>query len=140
MLSVAPDRPAGCATSSCASAESCLVEFYELVTGETFARPHPAFAELATAGGTLAIGSDATLPLFPGTGLTAASNTSAIIEFQVDDVDGERERLGDRVQVLQEPNTLPWGNRAMMLADPDGNRVNVYTPFTDEAKARFAGR
>ncbi len=117
-----------------------LVDFYELVTRATFERPNPVFAELLTSGGTLAIGSDATLSLFPGTGLAAASNTSAIIEFQVDDVDEERKRLGDRVQVLQEPVTLPWGNRAMMLADPDGNRVNVYAPYTAEAKARFADR
>jgi predicted enzyme related to lactoylglutathione lyase len=117
-----------------------LVDFYQLITGATFERPNPVFAELVTAGGTLAIGGEATLPLFPGTGLTAASNTSVIIEFQVDDVDQERERLGDQVQVLQEPVTLPWGNRAMMLADPDGNRVNLYAPYTDEAKARFAGR
>lgn len=117
-----------------------LVEFYELVTGASFQRPAPVFAELVTDGGTLAIGSDATLPLFAGTGLTTASNTSAILEFQVDDVDSERQRLGDRVQVLQEPTTMPWGNRAMMVADPDGNRVNLYTPQTEEAKARFVGR
>ena len=117
-----------------------LVDFYEFVTGATFERLNPVFAELVTSGGTLAIGGDATLPLFPGTGLVAASNTSAIIEFQVDDVDEERERLGDRDRVLQEPVTLPWGNREMMLADPDGNRVNVYAPHTQEAKARFVGR
>lgn len=118
-----------------------LVEFYELVTGLRFERPNPAFAELPTpGGGTLALGSSSTLPLFAGTGLEVAANTSAIVEFQVDDVDVERARLGDRVQVLQEPVTMPWGNRAMMLADPDGNRVNLYSPATDEAKARFAGR
>lgn len=117
-----------------------LVEFYELVTGARFQRPNPVFAELITDGGTLAIGGDATLSLFPGTGLTVAANSSAILEFQVEDVDQERIRLGDRVQVLQEPTTMPWGNRAMMLADPDGNLVNLYAPYTDDAKARFAGR
>ncbi len=118
-----------------------MIAFYELVTGARFERPNPAFAELPTAGGsTLAIGSSSTLPLFAGTGLEAAANTSAILEFQVDDVDAERARLGDSVPVLQEPVTMPWGNRAMMLADPDGNRVNLYAPATDEAKARFAGR
>ena len=118
-----------------------LVAFYELVTGARFARPHPAFAELPNpGGGTLAIGSSATLPLYAGTGLTAAANTSAIIEFQVDDVDADRARLGDAVEVVQEPVTMPWGNRALMLRDPDGNRVNLYTPATDEAGDRFAGR
>ena len=35
---------------------------------------------------------------------------------------------------------MPWGNRALMLADPDGNRVNLYTPVSDEAIARFTSR
>lgn len=117
-----------------------LVEFYEFVVEATFARPSPVFAELATAGGTLAIGSSATLPLFEGCGLSVASNTSAIIEFQVDDVDKDRARLGSRVEVVQEPTTMPWGNRALMLKDPDGNRVNLYTPVSEEAISRFAGR
>jgi predicted enzyme related to lactoylglutathione lyase len=118
-----------------------LVDFYELVTEQRFERPNPAFAELVTAGaGSLAIGSSQTLPLFAGTGLTAAANTSAIIEFQVHDVDAHRARIGDRAEVVQEPITLPWGNRAFMLVDPDGNHVNLYEPFTDEARARFADR
>ena len=116
-----------------------MVAFYERLTASSFQRPSPVFAELVTASGTLAIATEATLPLFPGTGLAVASNTSAILEFEVDDVDEERARLGD-LTVLQEPTTMPWGNRAMMLADPDGNHVNLYAPFTDEAKARFAGR
>ena len=118
-----------------------LVRFYELVTGATFSRPHPSFAELPTDhAGTLAIGDTSTLVAFPRSGLTAAANSSAIIEFQVDDVDAVRRRIADRAEVLQEPITMPWGNRAMMLRDPDGNRVNVYTPTTDAAKQRFAGR
>ncbi len=80
------------------------------------------------------------LPLFEGCGLSSADNTSAIVEFQVDDVDQDRARLGDRVEILQEPTTMPWGNRALMLADPDGNRVNLYTPVSDEAIARFTSR
>lgn len=117
-----------------------LVEFYELVTGTVCERPSPVFAELVTAGATLAIGSSATLPIFEGCGLEAAANSSAIVEFQVDDVDRERERLGSGVEVVQEPTTMPWGNRAMMLKDPDGNRVNLYTPVTEEAIDRFADR
>lgn len=117
-----------------------MVDFYERVSASTFQRPSPVFAELVTPTSTLAIASDATLPLFPDAGLTTASNSSAIIEFQVDDVDRERERLGDDVRVLQEPTTMPWGNRAMMLADPDHNRVNLYSPHSAVARARFANR
>lgn len=117
-----------------------LVAFYELVTGMTCNRPSPVFAELVRPAGTLAIGGAATLPLFEGSDLKAAANDSAIIEFQVEDVDQERARLGTRVNVLQEPTTMPCGNRAMMIRDPDGNRVNLYTPVSEEAIARFANR
>ena len=115
-----------------------LVDFYEFVTGATFERLNPVFAELVTSGGTLAIGGDATLPLFPGTGLVAASNTSAIIEFQVDDLQAEYERLKDQVEVVLEPKMMPWGNITAQFRDPEGNLVALYTPVTDEAKRRFA--
>ena len=73
-----------------------LVAFYELVTGMTCNRPSPVFAELVTPAGTLAIGGAATLPLFEGSDLKAAANDSAIIEFQVDDVDQRRQLHGGR--------------------------------------------
>lgn len=118
-----------------------LADFYELVTGIAPSRPAPVFAEFITEAGTLAIGSSTTLGLFPGTGLKAADNSSAIVEFQTDDVDADHARLqAAGVELLQEPTTMPWGNRALMLADPDGNRVNLYTPVSEEAVARFSGR
>lgn len=118
-----------------------LTDFYERVTGIVPSRPVPIFSEFVTEAGTLAIGSSTTLPLFPGSDLQVAHNLSAIIEFQVDDVDADFARLSAAgIAVLQEPTTMPWGNRAMMLADPDGNRVNLYTPASAEAAERFAGR
>ncbi len=33
--------------------------------------------------------------------------------------------------------TMPWGNRALLFRDPDGNLVNLFTPVTDEARAKF---
>lgn len=63
------------------------------------------------------------------------------MEFQVDDVDADFARLtAAGAAVLQEPTTMRWGGRAMMLADPDGNRVNLYTPPSAESVERFAGR
>lgn len=118
-----------------------LARFYELVTGIVPSRPVPIFAEFVTEAGTLAIGSSTTLPLFPGTGLEVAHNLSAIVEFQTADVDADHERLrGAGVEILQTPTDMPWGNRALMVADPDGNRVNLYTPVGADAIARFAGR
>jgi len=56
----------------------------------------------------------------------AASNRSAILEFEVDDVDPVRAVLAD-VELVMPPTVMPWGNRAMLLRDPDGNLVNVYS-------------
>jgi uncharacterized glyoxalase superfamily protein PhnB len=64
-----------------------------------------------------------------------------IIGWQVDDVDAEYARLSAHIaDWVQTPTTMPWGNRSVLLRDPDGNLVNLYTPVTDEAKQRFAER
>ena len=60
-------------------------------------------------------------------------------EFIVDDGDAEYARRG-RERAVAEPSTLPWGNRSLLLRDPDGNLVNLFTPVTEGAVARFAGR
>jgi catechol 2,3-dioxygenase-like lactoylglutathione lyase family enzyme len=118
-----------------------LINFYELVTGAVAERPAPVFGELVLPGATLAIGHSDTVPLFgPGTA-HAADNHSVIVEFQVDDVEAEYERLKASIDTwVQEPTLLPWGNRSIPFRDPDGNLVNLYTPATEEAIARFASR
>ena len=96
------------------------------------------FAEIPTTVGTLAIGSEKTVPLFGLGSAEAAANRSAIIEFIVEDVDAEYGRLRERLNdVVTEPTTLPWGNRALLFRDPDGNLVNLFTPVTDDARAKF---
>lgn len=115
-----------------------LVEFYELVTGVPAMWANELFAEIPTPVGTLAIGSDKTVPLFAAGSAEPAANRSAIVEFIVDDVDAEYERLHERVtDVVTKPTTMPWGNRAFLLRDPEGNLVNLFTPVTDEARAKF---
>jgi hypothetical protein len=32
---------------------------------------------------------------------------------------------------------MPWGNRSMILRDRDGGLVNLFTPVTKEAKAKY---
>ena len=118
-----------------------LVGFYEQVTGVTAERPAPVFAELVMPGATLAIGHSDTVPLFAEGSAHAADNHTVIIELQVDDVEAEFARLRDFVEDwVQEPTTLPWGNRSIVFRDPDGNLVNFCTPVTPEAIARFSGR
>jgi hypothetical protein len=35
---------------------------------------------------------------------------------------------------------MTWGNRSILFRDPDGNLVNLFTPVTEEAIARFDAR
>jgi predicted enzyme related to lactoylglutathione lyase len=115
-----------------------LVDFYEMVTEVPAVWGNELFAEIPTPAGTLAIGSDKTVPLFGAGSAEPAANRSAILEFIVEDVDAEYQRLRQRVgEVVTEPTTMPWGNRALLFRDPDGNLVNLFTPVTDEARAKF---
>jgi predicted enzyme related to lactoylglutathione lyase len=115
-----------------------LVSFYETLTGVTADRPAPPFAELRTTNGTLAIGHTSTVPLFGAGSAEAAANRTAIVEFIVEDVDAVAERLDDGVPVVQPPTTMPWGNRSLLVRDPDGTLVNLFTPVSPEAVAKFA--
>jgi uncharacterized glyoxalase superfamily protein PhnB len=117
-----------------------VVGFYEKVTHRTAQWLAPVFAEIVTPGATLAIGSAETVALFREGSAEPASNRSAIREFQVDDVDAEFERLKDQVDVVMEPKTMPWGNRAALFRDPEGTPVSLYTPVTEAAKQRFGIR
>ncbi|MGN7397989.1 VOC family protein [Peribacillus frigoritolerans] len=118
-----------------------LVKFYEKVMGLSAERPAPVFAELVAASCTLAIGHSQTVPLFGEGSAVAADNHSVIIEFRVHDVDAEYERLKPFIEEwVKEPTTMPWGNRAILFRDPDGNLVNLFSPVTEEAIKRFTGR
>ncbi len=86
------------------------------------------YAELHTEGSILALVTTAGVKRFNNDAAVAAANRSVILEFEVDDVDAERARLGDRItDWVQEPTTQPWGNRSMLFRDPDGNLINVYS-------------
>jgi predicted enzyme related to lactoylglutathione lyase len=115
-----------------------LVTFYEMVNEVVAVWGNELFAEIPTPVGTLAIGSEKTVPLFGQGSAEPAANRTAILEFIVDDVDAEFARLRERLaDVVTEPTTMPWGNRALLFRDPDGNLVNLFTPVTDEARAKF---
>ncbi|GAB3950139.1 VOC family protein [Kribbella albertanoniae] len=104
-----------------------LTAFYEHVTGVTATRPTPVFAEIRTAAGTLAISSNQlTNRLYGADVVRPGANHSAFLEFQVADADAEFARLSE-LEFVQEPTTMPWGNRSVLLRDPDGNLVNLFT-------------
>lgn len=117
-----------------------MITFYEQVTGIPAIKYTPDFAEVKTKTATLAIGSTRTLQFFSGDSVAeAAHNRSAIIEFFVADVDEEFRRLAPilNAPVVQEPTLMPWGNKSLLLRDPDGNLVNLFTPASPEAIAKF---
>ncbi|MFJ1758282.1 VOC family protein [Kitasatospora sp. NPDC088134] len=116
-----------------------LVAFYQHATGLTADRPTPDFAELRTPAGTLAIGSVRTVPLFAPGAAEPAANRSAIVEFLVEDVDLLAAQLAAAgTTPVSGPATLPWGNRSLLVRDPDGNLVNFFAPVTPAARARLA--
>ena len=117
-----------------------LVGFYEKVMNKKAEWLVPTFAEIVTPAATLAINTAETVALFKEGSAEPCANRTAILEIQVDDVDAEFARLKAEVQVVLEPKTMPWGNRAAQFRDPEGSLVSIYTPVTDAAKKRFGGR
>ncbi|WP_305096570.1 VOC family protein [Croceibacterium aestuarii] len=113
-----------------------LVAFYETLTGLTAEWLAPVFAQFATERGTLAIGSAETVALFREGSAEPAANRSAILEFRVADVDAEHARLAGKVEVVQAPKLMPWGNKAAQYRDPEGTLVSLFTPMSDEARTR----
>ena len=116
-----------------------LVAFYKKATGVQANWSTEDFAEFRTTRATLAIGSTRTVPLFAPGAARPADNHTVIIEFLVDDVDGVHQNLAGFVEdFVNEPTTMPWGNRSLLFRDPDGNLVNFFTPVTPAAIEKFA--
>lgn len=116
-----------------------LVEFFEKATTIAVKWSTEDFAEIVTNSFTLAIGSTRTLSFFGEGVAQPATNKSVIIEFLVENVDVEYERIKDLTSnVVQKPTTMPWGNRSLLFRDPDGNLINFFTPVSPEAISKFA--
>lgn len=114
-----------------------LVTFYEKVIAVPAAWSTPEFAELVTPSCTLAIAGTRTVALFGAGSAEPAANRTVIIEFRVADVDAEYRRLTALdCELVQTPTTMPWGNRSLLLRDPDGNLLNLFTPVTADAVRR----
>jgi uncharacterized glyoxalase superfamily protein PhnB len=117
-----------------------MVAFYEMVTGLSADWLAPVFAEIVTPAATLAIGGAETVALWQAGSAEPGANRTAYIEFQVEDIDADYERLKDKVQLVHELKTMPWGNKTFQFRDPEGTAVSLYMPATDEARRRFGSR
>jgi predicted enzyme related to lactoylglutathione lyase len=105
-----------------------MAAFYADLFG---AAPHGSndYVELRPGGAILAIVSRRAAEQMHGGEWPGAANRSAILEFEVSDVDAERARIDGLVSDwLQQPKDMPWGNRSMLFRDPDGNPVNIFSP------------
>lgn len=117
-----------------------MVSFYEMVTGLPAEWLAPVFAEIVTQTATLAIGAAETVALWKEDSAEPGANRTALIEFQVEDIDAEYDRLKDKVTLVHELKTMPWGNKTFQFRDPEGTAVSLYMPATEEARNRFATR
>jgi catechol 2,3-dioxygenase-like lactoylglutathione lyase family enzyme len=109
---------------------STLARFYREVIGTTPVIRSDDYVEFPTSGLTLAISSQRVMEAHGAGATTPASNRSAILDFQVDDVDAERVRLRGTIgEFVLEPTNQPWGNRSMLFRDPDGNLINFFAPL-----------
>lgn len=85
------------------------------------------YAEFHTGVGVLAIFSADAQEKYIPQSAKPAENKSAILEFEVADVDQEFVRLQSVVKVwVKPPTTQPWGTRSIYFRDPDGNLVDFY--------------
>lgn len=116
-----------------------LVGFYETILGLKPVWLTGEFAELPTPSCTIAVGSERTMALFGQGAAHGADNHTVVVEFLVEDVDGDYARIKPSLHdVVQEPTTMPWGNRSLLFRDPDGNLVNLFTPVAEPALTKYA--
>jgi uncharacterized glyoxalase superfamily protein PhnB len=106
-----------------------LTRFYETVSqakAELLSSDYAQFQNEPCKG--LAIIAQATTQAYGDGVAEAAANRSVILDFEVDNVDAEYERLQQSVtDWVMAPKVMPWGARAIVFRDPDGNLINMYS-------------
>ena len=150
LLGLVAGRRAGLMTATGAASETAAAKIRRVLPARlarrldavldslAFTAP-PGEAPAPDTGVLLAIASTRTVPLFAPGAARPADNSTVIIEFLVDDVDGVHRNLAGFVEdFVNEPTTMPWGNRSLLFRDPDGNLVNFFTPVTQAAIDKFA--
>jgi catechol 2,3-dioxygenase-like lactoylglutathione lyase family enzyme len=109
-----------------------------VVTGATAQYLTDDFVELVTPSATFALSAPGRVAFITENTPRAAANDSAIVEFLVGDVEALFARLraeyGDELDVVQAPALMPWGNMSVLIRDPDGALINLYTPVTPQAQ------
>jgi catechol 2,3-dioxygenase-like lactoylglutathione lyase family enzyme len=110
-----------------------LEAFYREVLRVEPRRPRDTYREFQTQPGLFSLWSlDEFERVTGGAANGGPARASVMLEFQVDDVDAEYERLRNMrhldIEIVLEPTTLAWGNRSIYFRDPEGNLINLFTP------------
>lgn len=103
-----------------------LVQFYQGLSSLEPRHLADGFAEIHFDGVVLAISDERLIRLHNNGMAVAASNRSAILEFQVDDVEAVLLRVSG-AEIVMPITIMPWGNTSLLLRDPDGSLVNVFS-------------
>lgn len=113
------------------------VGFYEVLTGATPNYLTEDFVELVTPSATLAVSHARRVPFLTDDTPSQALNDGAIVEFWVDDAEAQFATLqaacGEALDVVQPPTMMAWGNVSVLIRDPNGVLINLYTPMTPDA-------
>ena len=111
-----------------------LRDFYQNVL-EVAAEGNDVFAVFSTPGADLSLFSTQSLEeMVPGL-MNDSGVGNCFLEFEVEDVDKEYERLKAlNVKVVKPPTTQPWGLRSVWFRDIDGNLVNFYAHIARSEK------
>ena len=105
-----------------------LLAFYQQLSGIEPVRLAEGFAEVRFEGAVLAISSQQLVARFNAGAAIAASNRSAILEFEVQDVESVGNSLRQaNVELVMPVTRMPWGNLSLLARDPDGNLVNIFS-------------
>ena len=114
------------------------VGFYQLLTGATANYLTDDFVELVTPSATLAVTAASRVAFLTDDAQSGVTLDGSIVEFWVDDAEAVLSRLqatyGADLDVVQAPTMMPWGNVSIVIRDPNGNLINLYTPVTDYAR------
>ncbi|HKL12258.1 MAG TPA: VOC family protein [Halanaerobiales bacterium] len=105
-----------------------LTNFYEKILKIEAERYGENYSEIEAGNTQLAIfGVFEQEDLAPGTA-RVRSNESLILEFKVEDLEAEYQRIkGMGIEMAKDITTQPWGNTSFYFRDSDGNLINFYT-------------
>lgn len=103
-----------------------LRKFYEAVL-QVGAEGDDTFTMLSTQGAALSIFTEEGMERMAPDSMRDSGSGRYTLEFEVDDVDREFERLKALdVTFVKRPTTQTWGRRSVWFRDPDGNIINFF--------------